>query len=334
MRQRTGWGVWALCAAAILPCGCTPQGGLLITPVPADKRLTETVLRRDAGLAVTDQIVIVEVDGLLVNAESGPMFGPKENPVSLFCEKLDKAAGDPNVKAVIIRVNSPGGTVGASELMYRRLVRFTEQRKDVKIAAAITDVGASGGYYVACGARKIYAMPSSLTGSIGVIFQTFSLEGLLAKIGVETLAIKSGPNKDLASPFRNRRPEEVALLQKIIDNYYESFLSAVLTSRTNLNRQALLPLADGRVYTGTQALQAGLVDNLLDVDEVVMLLKNEAGLSRAKVVMYQRPTGYKGSIYAQSDLAGGGPTINLLNVDLGNLPLPQPPRFLYLWTGP
>lgn len=333
----------AMVGLAMVGCGA-PGGGLLLTPVPADKRLEETDLRSDPGWFIMDKIVIVDAEGLLANAEMGPMFGQKENPVSLFTEKLQKARDDADVKGVIVRINSPGGTVAASDIMHRELLAFRKARPDVRVAALILDVGASGGYYLACGAEKIYAMPSSLTGSIGVIFQTFSLQGMLAKIGVTTDAITSGKNKDMASPLRDRNAEELKILHGLVDNYYQTFLGVVLEGRKNsavkVTRETLTggeaPLADGRVFTGNQAQAVGLVDEVLYPEQVIARVKKDANITRGKVVIYGRPLGYKGTIYAGGNIAPAGApsTVNLLNVDLSTVLDPRQPKFLYLWTTP
>lgn len=323
--------------------GCQPSGGILLTPVSSNQRLRETELARDSGAFVTDKIVVIDVEGMLLNAACGPMFGPRENPVSLFAEKLDKASGDRNVRALLVRINSPGGTVAASDMMHQQLAAFQCARPDVAVAAMILDLGCSGGYYLACAAPRIYATPSSLTGSIGVIFQTFSVEGLFNKLGITTEPIKSGANKDLASPLRERNAEELKILQGIIDSYYETFINVVIAGRGGkVTREALLagdaPLADGRVFTGVQARQLGLIDELLYPEEVVARLKAEAGVSRARLVIYNRPLGHKGSIYAGSDLpssaGGNSPVTNVFNIDLSAILPTQSPRFMYLWTGP
>jgi protease-4 len=322
--------------------GCMPSGGgILLQQVPADQRLDETVLHRDSGLFVYDKVVIVPVDGVLSNAETGSMFGPKENPVSIFAEKLNKARDDGNVKAVVLRINSPGGTVAASEIMYRQVMALRKARPDIHVVASIQDLGASGGYYVACGAEKIYALPSSLTGSIGVIFQTFSLEGLLKKIGVSTEPIKSGKNKDMASPLRDRNPDEMKILQGLIDDYFDKFLTVVVEGRkgAGITREKLtggdLPLADGRVFTGEQAKKVGLIDDLFDEQQVLDLAKKTAKITKGKIVIYGRPLGYAGSIYSAAG-AGGAPgaTINLVNIDVAHLLQPTGPMFMYLCTGP
>ncbi len=159
--------------------GCGGRTGWLLKPVPIDEELHETVVGGDDSWLVFSKIVIVDVDGILLNERQRGLFGVEESPVSLFIEKLDRAAGDGKVVAIILRINSPGGSVTASDIMYRRLKRFRSQRPEVPVIAIVEDVGASGAYYIACGATRILAHPTSVTGSIGVIMQTVSVAGTM-----------------------------------------------------------------------------------------------------------------------------------------------------------
>jgi protease-4 len=219
--------------------------------------------------------------------------------------------------------------------MHQEVRRFRVKRKDVRVVAMMLDVATSGGYYLACAAERIYALPSTVTGSIGVIFQTFSIAGTLRMIGVKTEAIKSGQNKDMASPLHNLTERERKLLQNIIDQFYAAFVKAVLAGRKNLTREKLMPVADGRVLTAPDALQAGLIDELIYPKDLLGRLKKELKISRVKVVMYRRPTGYRGSVYANTDVPTpwSSPTVNVINIDVAKVFGPQP-QFLYLWTTP
>lgn len=319
-----------LLIAAGTPGGCGPGTGLLIRPVPAGEKLTESTVRTDRGLFITDKIAVIDADGLLLNRRDAGLFGAGENPVSTFVEKLDKAEKDDRVKAVIVRINSPGGGVTASDIMYRRLIRFRQARQ-VPVVAVIEDVGASGGYYLACGADAIIAHPTSVTGSIGVIVQTFSLAGTMAKLGITAEAVTSGPRKDLASPFKPLDKEDLAILQALVDDFYGRFVEVVAAGRPKLDVPGVRELADGRVYTGEQALANGLVDSLGYMDDAVALAKRAAHLERVKVVMYHRPYGYRANVYSAA--GAGSPQVNLLNVTLPDILPPTHPQLLYLWTG-
>src|SRR5439155_6131609 len=141
---------------------------------------------------------------------------------------LEMAEKDPSVKAVVLRVNSPGGTVTASDIMYETLLRFKQQTHK-PVVASLQDLAASGAYYISCGADKIVAHPTSVVGSIGVIFNAFILQGTLEKIGAKAEAIKSGPLKDMGSPFREIDPESLAVMQRMVDEDYKRFVAVRTT---------------------------------------------------------------------------------------------------------
>src|SRR5436305_14455056 len=164
--------------------GCVPS--FLITPVSSNQSLKEVTVEDGSR----GKIVIIEVEGMLMNVKTGGFLQAQENDVSLFAQQLKKAEKDPAVKAVVMRINSPGGTVSASDLLYNEVLRFKERSKKVVVASA-QDVVASGAYYVACSADKIVVQPTSVIGSIGVIFNTFDISGTLDKVGARTNVIKS-----------------------------------------------------------------------------------------------------------------------------------------------
>ena len=311
-------------------CGCGQETGWVLKPVPIDEQLRETVLTADPGWGVTDKIAVLDVDGLLMNQREAGWFGEKDNPVSLFVEKLDKAERDPNLRALIVRINSPGGGVTASDIMYRRLLRF-RQAKKVPVVAVVEDVGASGGYYLACAADSIIAHPTSVTGSIGVMVQALSFAGTMRMLRIDARAVTSGPLKDMASPFKPLDEKDLAILQTIVDEFYDRFLDVVDAGRPKLDREKIKALADGRVYTGEQAKANGLVDELGYMDDAISLAKKASGAGRVKVVMYHRPLGYRANVYSAAD--GPPAQINLLNVSVPNLLSLGQPQFLYLWTG-
>ena len=307
--------------------GCGPQT-FVIRQVPGRQELAETRVYKDAGLFVRDKIALIDVDGLMANNRKQAMLGSGENPVSLFQEKLDHAARDKRVKAVVLRLNSAGGTVSASDMMYTSLGDF-KKTTGKPVVACMLGVAASGAYYLACGSDGIVAQPSSITGSIGTIMQTMSFAGTLKKLGIKTEAIKSQELKDLGSPLHDLRPEEREILQEIIRHFYEQFLEVVLAGRKNLTREELLKLADGRVFTAQQAKDAGLIDHIGYLKDAIAAAKRLAGVTTAKVVLYHRPIGYKANIYA-----GGMPNVAvpaLINIELPQWLQAEGPQFLYLW---
>lgn len=320
-----GWAIMGI--MAVLLAGCSPQG-VVIRPAPPMDGLEETVIAGSDDWLTFEKIAVIDVDGIITNgAESSLLGAPGENPVSLFIEKLARAAGDRRVKAVVVRINSPGGTVAASDAMHHALADF-RKTTGKPVVACLLDVAASGGYYLACGCDGIIAQPSTVTGSIGVIFQTVSIKGTMDKIGVSAVAIKSGELKDMASPLKRLAPAERQVLQKLVMDFYGQFTAVVLAGRPKLTADTLKPLADGRVFTAPAALEAGLIDRIGYPDEAARWAKELAGAGKVKVVMYHRPLGYTPNYYARWD---GQANAALLTLNLPHWLRATGPQFLYLW---
>ena len=209
-----GYRVLVFAVVSVSAAGCAPSA-YKIEPVPIDRSLEETVLIDEGGLN-TPKIALIEVQGILLDTPPRQLFGEGENPVALLVENLARAEKDDRVRAVLLRINSPGGSVTASDMMYQEILRLRKGTGRPKpVVAVITDVGASGGYYIACACDEIIANRTSVVGSIGVIMQGFNLKGTLDKIGVETVAIKTGKMKDAGSPFRKMTDEEQRVFQGI-----------------------------------------------------------------------------------------------------------------------
>lgn len=301
---------------------------LLITPVSSSTKLEESVVQEGKG---SDKIAIIDIEGMLANMKKGGFLSPTENKLSLFVQELDKAEKDDHVKAVVLRINSPGGTVSCTDAMYQLLKRFKEKTHKPVIAST-QEVTASGGYYVACAADKIVAQPTSIIGSIGVIFFTFDASGTMSKIGLRSEAIKSAPFKDIGSPFRPSTAEERAIMQGIVDEYYARFKGVVTGNRPITDPEKLKILTDGRVFSGHQAVELGLADQEGLLSDAIALAQKMAKAPNAEVILYRRPYGYSGSIYASSELpppqsAASPPSISLLPSPSSLLPT----GFYYLW---
>jgi protease IV len=205
-------------------------------------------------------IALIDIYGTISDAPApSPLGGSSGASSNTVIDALDKARKD-NVKAILLRINSPGGTAAAAHAVYHELMRIRRETK-IQIIASLGDVAASGGYYIASAAHHIVADPSSLTGSIGVIIRTQNVSNLLGKVGVETGAIKSGALKDLLSPFRDTTAKEQQLLQSIVQDSYQQFVEAIAAGR-KLPITEIKPLADGRILTGAQAKALKLVDSL------------------------------------------------------------------------
>lgn len=277
------------------------------------------------------KILVLDLSGVLALKEEsgGGLFKASEPPkISNFVEALKKAEDDKDMAGVIVRINSPGGTVTASDIIYHEIKRFKEKRKDVPVYAFITEVGASGAYYVACAADQIYINPTGITGSIGVISMKFNIEGLMSKIGVQDEVYKSGDKKDFFSPFRPTTPEERAMIEGVIKSLYGRFLDAIYAGRSKvLSMEEIKIQADGRIFTADEALRVKLVDSVGYLDEAIESMKKGLGIKEARVVMYYRPGSYKSNIYSEF------PGMELLNLvsftqidSLGGI------RFMYIWN--
>lgn len=299
--------------------GCTFNFPLLPGPGP----LRETQVS-GTGSA---KVLLIEISGMISSQEKEG-FLPAPSLLARIKEQLTRAAQDNSIKAVVLRINTPGGTVTASDIIYHELKTFKTSRK-IPIVASIMDLGTSGGYYIAAAADTVMAHPSSVTGSIGVIMLTINARGLLEKVGVEATAVTSGPRKDMGSPFRVMTTEERTIFQGLIDSFYQRFLSVVQEGRPNLQMEQIKKLADGRIYTGEQAKAAGLVDEIGYLEDAIELAKKQAKLTEARVITYHRPGEYSNNVYSR--LLAPGPLSSLAEFDVMALARGGTPQFMYLW---
>lgn len=308
-------------------CG-TPS--FLVTPVSSSTKLTEEEVQPGKG---GGKIAIIQLEGMFANARAGGFMQATENPVSLFAQQLNKAAEDKDVKAVVLRVNSPGGTVTASDLLFEAVNDFRTKSKKPVIAST-QEVAASGGYYVSCAADQVVVHPTSVVGSIGVIFSSFEVEDLMGKVGVKNIAIKSGPLKDMGSPFKALGPEERKVMQDMVDDYYARFKD-VVKSRRKVKQDDFAMVTDGRVFTGTRAVELGLADRTGRLEDALQLARDLGKAPGAKAVIYKRPYGYGGSIYASSDAgtprADGNGSPNTTRLEIPGSQRILPGGFYYLW---
>lgn len=278
-----------------------------------------------------DKILLVDLSGVLTDEAIAPVLSigapPPRVPLLVrLREELKKAADDPKVRALVLRINSPGGTVTASDIIYRELELF-KRRTSLPIVAVMMDVAASGGYYVALAADAIVAHPTTVTGSIGTIMISVNAQGLLEKIGVAPITIKSGERKDMGSPFRALTPEERQIFQAVIDDLHTQFVSRVV-ERRRMTPEVARRLADGRIYTADQALKNGLIDRIGYMADAIEAARRAAGVDEARVVIYHRPREYRATYYAKAEAEASG-----LDATLGRMAAltGTGPRFLYLW---
>lgn len=246
------------------------------TRKPADNAMSSIT-----GLAKKDKVIgYINMEGPIFFGEgNGSVFAP-ERGARVWVSQLNHAATNDDIKAVLLRINSPGGTVGASQELYNAVLRVRNAGKPVVVSVA--DMAASGGYYTAVAATRIFINPGSVTGSIGVIMSGFDASGLLEKLGIKYSAITSGTNKDAGTPYKPMSPEQRQLMQNLILNTYEQFLGAVAEGRGK-SIEETRPLADGRVYTGQQAMQNGLADELGDMQAAEDFIRKEYNLENASL---------------------------------------------------
>jgi protease-4 len=306
-------------AVALLSAGCISVD----LPLTGGGPLEETVVDGESG----PKILMVDIEGTITTKpESGSFgLGGRESPTARMREEIDLALEDAEIAALLLRIDSPGGTVIASEMLYREIRRFKEKTSRPVIAQLVGS-GTSGAYYVAMAADEVRAYPSSVTGSIGVIVFGLNLSGLMERYGVANQTLTTGSFKDAGSPLRPMRPEERAQLQSVASDLFVSFLDAVEKGRPKLTRARIEELADGRVYSAGQALAAGLIDAVGDLPEAVEAAKGAAGIEGdARVVVYHRPGEEPENLFWAR--APAQPEAQAL--DVRQLP---GPAFLYLWS--
>ena len=218
-----------------------------------------------------DRIGVVKIEGTIVDSEP-------------IIEKIIKFRKSKNIKAIILRINSPGGMVAPSQEIYQEVKKACREKK---VVVSMESIAASGGYYIACTADKIVANPGTLVGSIGVILQIENIEELLSKIGLKREIVKSGKYKDIGSMTRPMTEEEEAILQGFSDNIYYQFVDAVAEGR-DMKREEVLKLADGRIFTGEQAIKLGLIDRLGNLQDTRSMTGEMVGIEGEPKVVYPK----------------------------------------------
>ena len=218
----------------------------------------------EGGWIGGDKVAVIRIEGVILDSRE-------------TIEELRHYRDNPSVKAIVLRIDSPGGAVVPSQEIFAE-VRKTRAEGKIKLVTSMGNVAASGGYYIAAGTDRIVANPGTLTGSIGVIMELANVKGLLEKVGVQSVVIKSGRHKDMASPLRAMTPEDRALLQTVLDDVHAQFIEAVATGRS-LQVEQVKTLADGRIFTGKQAQTVNLVDELGDLHDAIQLAARLVGIS-------------------------------------------------------
>lgn len=266
------------------------------------------VLEQESSGKSRDKIVRIDLDGLISSGSSEGILGAVSMDVEAIKRALAQAAADPTVKGIVLRVNSPGGEVTASDMLYEA-VKETAKKKSVVVY--MDSLAASGGYYVSCGATKVVANETTLTGSIGVIIQSFNYAGAFDKFGLATNTFASGKFKDSLSGSRPMREDEKAYVQGLVMQMYEKFVGIVSEARHIPKDELKANIADGRVFTGVEAKNLKLVDQLGYIEDAYALARSLSGASDAMVVKYQRRSGLGGLFGAMGESKAPGQTVHV-----------------------
>ncbi|MBX6314643.1 MAG: S49 family peptidase, partial [Isosphaeraceae bacterium] len=286
-------------------------------------------VRAGAGGPGGPRVGLVEVDGLILNQNRTGPYAAGENPVAAFREKLEAAAADSRVRAVVVRINSPGGSVTACDILAEELRRF-RQATGRPVVCCLMDLGTAGAYYLAVGGDRIVAHPTTITGGLGAVFNRYNLQDAMAQLNIRAEPIKSAPLVDLgnvASPL----PEEAErLLQEMADGFAARFRDRVARRRPGMTRRDWEAVADGRVVAAPRALELHLVDRIGYLHDAIAEAERLAGLAAgAEVVLFQR-RGYPAhSLYAVTPNAPVQE--ELIPFSYPGLDRAKVPTFLYLW---
>lgn len=305
---------------SIAPLGCITVnvGGA------GERDMQETVIHGEQG----PKVALIEVDGMITSRSTRTVFGYEiQSPLARVTEQLDTAREDEEVKAIILRIDTPGGTATASSLLHREIERFKEDR-NVPVIAQLMGTATSGGYYVAVATDKVIAHPTTVTGSIGVIFLGVEVSGLMEKLGITDQTVTGGEYKDAGSPLRPMTREERAQLQAIIDDLHDDFRAAVDAGRPNLDRAQVDAVSDGRIFSAPQALELGLVDAIGSLEESLGEARQRIGAPEVRLIRYHRPQEWRRTAHDRSAAADSRP----LDSDFRALSAPlSTPGFHYLW---
>ncbi|MFO7839354.1 MAG: signal peptide peptidase SppA [Desulfosalsimonadaceae bacterium] len=275
------------------------------------------------------KVLLIPVQGIITDRTRDEVFRTRPSPVQEIVSQFEKARRDPSVRAVLLKVNSPGGSVTASDIIYNEIQAFKEHT-GVSVVVSMMDVAASGAYYISLPADHIMAHPTTVTGSVGVIFMRPDIHGLMEKLGVEVAVSSSGKNKDMGSPFRKSTKREEELFADLVDSLGNRFLEKVKKHRL-LSRQELDSVATARIFLAGQALEKGMIDEIGYLPDAIDKAKKLAGIpDNSRVVVYRRSEFPDDNVYNSIQMRTGGRQL----LDLG---LPEDltrnlTGFYYLWT--
>ena len=277
------------------------------------------------------KVLVVSLQGVISTSPKEGALRTRPSMVQEVVSQLRMAEKDKDIKCLLLKVDSPGGTASASNILYNEIMAF-KQRTHAKIVVSMMDIAASGGYYVSLPADVIYAHPTTITGSIGVVFMRPNVTGLIDKIGFSMDVNKSGENKDMGSPFRPPTAEEEQMLQGLTDGLADQFLKLVIKHR-GLDKTAMSAISTARVYLAEEAKALGLIDRIGYLDEAIAEAINISGLpEKAKVVAYRRTVFPNDNLYNPLTTGSNIQAKPLFDLGIQNAASHLTPGFYYLWA--
>jgi protease IV len=278
-----------------------------------------------------EKILIIPIWGLISTAPDEGFLSNKPSLVQEVVSQLKRAEDDENIKAIILQIGSLGGTVTASDILYHEIMRLKEE-KEIKIVAVLMDIATSGGYYIALPADLIIAHPTTVTGSVGVVFIRPDLTELMEKIGLRVNISKSGENKDMGTVYREATPEENELLQDLVDKMGKRFIDLVSEHR-DIGNQELSVVASAKIMLADEAEKLGLIDRTGYIQDALVETKKLAGLAEdTRVVVYRRSNYPDDNYYNPITMKSSGKALYMINLGIDNTATLLAPGFYYLWV--
>jgi protease-4 len=299
---------------------------LPLTPDPGP--MVPEVVRAGSSGPHSARVAIIDVDGLLVNQNLTGLYSQGENPAAAFREKLEASACDPRVRAVVLRINSPGGGVAASDLMAEELRRF-RAATNKPVVSCLLDLATGGAYYLAVGGDRIIAQPTSVTGAVGALINHANLSNAMGQLGLKLDTVKAGPLIDMGTVAEELDEPARRILQQMADGYRERYFARLADRRTAMSASDRQAIADGRIVPAMLALRLHMLDGLGYLDDGIAEAERLAGASGSEVVLFHRAGTPAHSIYAiapNTPLQG-----DLIPVSYPSLDRAKLPTFLYLW---
>lgn len=276
-----------------------------------------------------DKVLLLSIKGFIGEGSKGGLLTSKRSMVQEVAAQLKRARDDKAVKGLLLKIDSPGGSVTASDLIYHEILRFKEKKK-LKVVAALMGTAASGGYYVALPADRIVAHPTTVTGSVGVISVIPKVSGMMEKLGLEVEVDKHGRNKDMGSPFRRSTPDERQILESLVNGMGTRFIELVSQHRS-LSPEALNDVATARIYLADEAKRVGLVDEIGYLDDAVKDVKKLGALDDdARLVVYRRHEQPEDTVY-HSEAPAQLPSVRLLDLGIIESVTSLRSGLFYLW---